>query len=118
MSFTQDLFGGGVDKTALNLLIGELTPESRKAMAGALKGWLVNTARKRESMALPSYMAEMGRRIDRMCETMELEVKDSRPVVKALGENEATLRALELGTNWFDPCDDVVSVMISALWKS
>lgn len=118
MSFTADLFGGGVDKFAINLLIGELTPERRKSMATGLKNWLENKARKKESMAVPSYIAEMSRRIDRMCETMELEVKDGKPVVKALGENEATLRALELGTNWFEPCDDVVIEMISTLWKS
>jgi hypothetical protein len=109
---------GGLDQFAIDMLIGKLTSEKRDALAKGLKDWLANTARKKDSMHLASYIQEFNRRIDVMAETLELEVVDGKPVVKALGSNDATLKALERGTNWFDPCEDVVSVMISALWKS
>lgn len=117
MSLMKDLVGG-LEQFGVDMIVGKLTQDKRRAMAAGLKDWLLNTARKKESMHLASYIQEFSKRIDMMAETMYIDVVNGKPMVTALGSNEATLRALERGTNWFDPCEDVVSVMISALWKS
>ena len=113
-----DKFIAGIGNLALDTLVGDLTPEKRGMMAKGLKDWLANIARKKESMYLASYVQEFNRRIDKMCETLQISMVEGRPVVKVFGSDEATMKALERGTNWFDPCEDVVSVVISALWKS
>lgn len=119
MTFTEQMFGeGGVVGFAMKSLIGELTPESRKLIADGLKNWLANDARKRPVDDLLQRIAEFGKRIDSMVADMDIQIVDNKPVVKAVGSGSDTLRALERGTSWFDPCSDVVSVVISSLWRS
>lgn len=115
----EDVFGpGGGVGFAATAVIGALTPEKRKLIAEGLKGWIINDARKKVVLDLPELIVDFGKRIDRMVENLDIQIVDNKPVVKAVGSGETTLRALERGTNWFDPCDDVVSVVISSLWKS
>ena len=110
---------GGLPQFALDSLVGKLTPEKRKFIAESLKAWLRDEARKKPRADLALLMDEFGKRIDSMCDDLlDIQIVDGKPVVKALGSGQDTLRALERGTNWFDPCSDVVSVVISSLWKS
>lgn len=119
MTFTEEVFGeGGMLGFTVKQCLGQLTPERRREAATALKDWLQNAARKSNRADLPVLIEEFGKRIDRMTENMDIQIVDGKPVVKAYGDGEGTLRALERGTNWFDPCADVVSVLISSLWKS
>lgn len=119
MKFSEEIFGpGGMVGFMVEQLIGKLTPDKRKAAGEALKAWLRDDARKKPRADVMLLVEEFGKRIDRMCEDLDIEIVDGKPVVKALGLGQDTLRALERGTNWFDPCEDVVSVVISSLWKS
>ena len=119
MTFMESLVGtGGLPQFALDQLIGKLTPEKRKFLAESLKQWLAVEARKKPRADLPSLIEQFGKRIDLMAADMDIQFVDGKPVVKAVGSGRDTLRALEVGTNWFDPCSDVVSVMVSSLWKS
>lgn len=119
MNFMAAVIGpGGMAQFALENFIGKLTPECRKAIAEGLKTWLRDDAKKKSRADLVVLIAEFGGRIDKMVAEMDIQIVDGKPVVKALGLGQDTLRALERGTNWFDPCNDVVSVVISSLWKS
>ncbi len=119
MNFTEELFGpGGMVGFATTQLIGQLTTEKRQRMAEGLKTWLRDEARKKARPDLILLIDEFGKRIDQMVADMDIQIVDGKPVVKAVGLGQDTLRALEQGTNWFDPCDGVVSVMISSLWES
>ena len=119
MTFTEELFGpGGMVGFAVKKMIGQLTPEKRNRIAEGLKAWLRDEARKKVRPDLILLMDEFGKRIDQMVADVDIQIVDGKPVVKAVGSGQDTLRALEQGTNWFDPCSDVVSVMISSLWES
>ena len=118
MKFTEELFGpGGMIGFTISI-IGKLTPEKRKFIAESLKAWLRDDARKKPRADQLLLIEEFGKRIDKMAEDLEIQIVDGKPVVKALGSGQDTLRALERGTNWFDPCEDVVSVVISSLWET
>jgi hypothetical protein len=119
MKFSEELMGpGGFEQFFVDQIVGKLTPEKRRFIAAALVEWLTHTARKKAVPDLLRLIDDFGKRIGRMCEDIEIQIVDRKPVVMAVGSGRDTLRALEQGTNWFDPCDDVVMVMISSLWKS
>lgn len=119
MKFTEELFGPkGAVGFAVEQLIGEYTPDKRRLVAEGLKKWLREDARKAVRPDLPTLLDEFGKRIDKMVEDLDIQIVDDKPVVTVTGSSRDTLRALERGTNWFDPCEDVVSVVISSLWRS
>lgn len=119
MSLIEELVGnGGMVGLLYRQLIGKLTPEKQKIVAAGLKAWLLDVARKSVRPDLPVLIHEFGKRIDLMVADMDIEVVDNKPVVKVVGSSRDTLLALERGTNWFDPCEDVVSIVISSLWRS
>lgn len=119
MTFTQEVLGeAGAVGLLYESLIGKLDADKQKVVAEGLKSWLRDDARKALRPDLPSLIEEFGKRIDKMVDEMDIEIVDNKPVVKATGMSRDTLRALERGTNWFDPCEDVVSVVISSLWRS
>lgn len=108
----------GIVGTVTSSLIGELDSTKRRMIATGLKSWLRNEARKKNRDDLPLLLDEFCNRIDKMSEGIGIKTVDKKLVVTASGSSQNTLRALEIGTNWFDPCASVVSVMISSLWKS
>jgi len=119
MTFTEELLGpGGYTGFAIKQLVGQLDLAKRKQIAEGIKTWLRDVARKKPRADLMLLVDEFGKRIDAMCADLDIGFVDGKPVVRAAGVGQDTLRALERGTNWFDPCDDVVSVVISALWES
>lgn len=119
MKFTEELLGpGGGVGFAVEQLVGRLTPDKRKVVAEGIKTWLREDARKAVRPDLPVLLDEFGKRIDKMVEDLDIGIVDDKPVVMVTGMNRDTLRALERGTNWFDPCDSVVNVVISSLWRS
>jgi len=109
---------GGLDVAIVDESTHYLTSENRLQMAQNLKDWLITIARKKPIADLEDRMTKMGKRFEKLAESATFGVVNGEVVVKAAGENEDTLKKLENGTDWFDPCDNVVNVMISALWKS
>lgn len=119
MITAEDLYGpGGAVGFLTTQLIGKIDREKQAVIAEGLKTWLREDARKAVRPDLPVLLDEFGKRIDRMVEDLDIQIVDNKPVVTVTGLGRDTLRALERGTNWFDPCEDVVSVVISSLWRS
>src|SRR5512146_3090379 len=106
MSLMKDLVDG-LDQFALAAMTQNLTPDNRANMAERLKQWLVLEARKKHLPDLEERIRQFSDRINRLCANVQFETRNGEFVVKALGSDESTLRALEHGTGWFDPCDDV-----------
>ncbi|MGV0949180.1 MAG: hypothetical protein ACOYB3_00815 [Azonexus sp.] len=119
MKFMEGIVGnGGLVGFAVASMVGKLTPDRRKVVADSLKAWLRDDARKAARQDLQLLLDEFGKRIDTMVADLDIQIVDDKPVVTVVGQGRDTLRALERGTNWFDPCEDVVSVVISSLWES
>jgi hypothetical protein len=115
-SITNDLFGG-LSNLFVDNLGDKLDQSDRRLMATALKDWLAG-ARVKPLPDLEERRARMGRSIDRMVESVTFSEAGNGIVVTVSGVGEDTLKKFKNGTEWFDPCENVVSVMISALWKS
>lgn len=109
---------GGFTGLFVDILNQKLTSQDRASMAQALKDWLSGVARVKPLPDLEERRARMFQRFDKLAEVAELSKVGDNLVVKASGDGETTLKMLENGTDWFDPCENVVMVMISALWKS
>jgi hypothetical protein len=109
---------GGLDNVFVDILSRQLSSADRLGMAEKLKDWLATVARVKPVADLQSRMERINKRFDQLAESSVFSVVGGEIVVKAPGENEDTLKMLENGTDWFDPCKSVVNVMISALWKS
>lgn len=115
----KDLYGDdGSVAFAIKYVVGELDTDKRRLVAEGLKRWLAHGTRKKVRPDLPELISLFCKRIDTLSESIEIQVVNDVPVIKASGMGIDTLRAIERGTNWFDPCDDVVSVVISSLWRS
>ena len=110
--------GGGGTALFVDSLSSNLSAEGRKQIAQNLKNWLANVARKRNVPDLDKRLENWGKRFDRMSERCSFSVVDDEVVVRVANADSDTLRALKNGTDWFEPCDNVVNVMISALLKS
>jgi len=113
----QEQFGGG-GQFFVDMVTANLTPQTRKQMADAVNAWLIGPARKKSLPDLQEKLKTMGSRVDLMMESIRFGARNKEIVVIADGPAEETLRALANGTDWFDPCDDIVSIMISALRDS
>ena len=109
---------GGMGKIFVDILSEELSPEDRKQIAYNLSLWLSESARKKPVPDLENRLAIWGKKFDKLAESCKFSAKDDEVVVTVADEDSPTMAALNNGTDWFDPCDNVVSVMISALLKS
>ena len=115
-SIMDELFGG-LSKLFVDNLNDKLDSSDRRLMAEALKGWLAG-ARVKPVPDFEERRARMCKSIDKMVESVTFSKAGDGIVVTVSGDGEDTLKKLQNGTEWFDPCENVVSVMISALWKS
>ena len=106
---------GGLDKLFVDGFSERLTIADRKKIADALENWLKKETRLKPLPDLEARLAVMSQRIRLLAQTVEFTVRNEEIVVISSGANEQTLKAIANGTDWFDPCDDVVSVMISAV---
>lgn len=109
---------GGLSGAFVDILSSKITQSDRVAMAQAIKDWLLTKARTKPLPDLEDRRSRMFTRIDEMVKSVTFSKVGDNFVVKATGEGEVTLKKLQNGTEWFDPCESVVTVMISALWKS
>jgi hypothetical protein len=109
---------GGLDKLFVDKLTERLTAEDRDKIAARLKKWLTEEARLKQLPDFDSRLVKMQSQLEKLAQTLRLELKGEEPVVKTDGEAAATLRKLEMGTDWFDPCNSVAALVISALWQS
>lgn len=100
------------------ILGGKLTPAAQRNVATILFTWLAEQARKAPVQDLETRLNEMRQNIDRMVQTLELEIVDGEAVVKAAGQGDATLRQLRNGTKWFDPMPDVNGMIVAATLSS
>ena len=110
--------GNGGTAVFVDSLSENLSREGRKQIAQNLKDWLTNVARKKDVPDIDKRLEKWGKRFDSMAERCSFTVVDDEIVVRVANADSDTLRALKNGTDWFEPCDNVVNVMISALLKS
>jgi hypothetical protein len=113
----MDEMFGGLSSLFVDNLNEKIDSGDRLAMAKALKDWLAG-ARVKPLPDLEDRRAWMCQKIDKMVESVTFSKVGDEIVVMVSGDGEDTLKKLQNGTEWFDPCENVVSVMISALWKS
>ena len=105
------------DGVIVDILKQGITTEIRQKIAQNLKDWLAS-ARVKPVADLEARRTRMNKRFDQLAETVMFSIGVEGVVVTVVGAGEDTLKALQNGTDWFDPCNNVVRVMISALWKS
>ena len=116
LKIMEELFGG-LPSLFVDNLNEKIDSADRRNMAQALKDWLAG-ARVKPVPDLEERRVMMGKSIDKMAESVTFSKAGDGIVVTVSGDGEDTLKKLQNGTEWFDPCENVVSVMISALWKS
>lgn len=109
---------GGFGRLFVDMITAELVDADRKKMTDAVMDWLKGPARKKNIPDLQERLQNMGSRVENMMKSIRFAVRDKEIVVIADGSGEDTLRAFANGTDWFEPCDDIVSIMISALRNS
>jgi hypothetical protein len=114
----DSITGGGGEKLFVDSLSNGMTLEDRRHIAENLKNWLVNTTRKKQVVDLDQRLVQWGKRFDKLAENCSFSMRNDEVVVMVADGDADTLRALKNGTSWFDPCNNVVNVMISALLKS
>lgn len=93
----------------------------RRRIATRLSTWLAIEAKKANVDNLPQRIEKWTLRIERLAENMEIEFLGEDLVVMVSGEDEATLRSLRRGTDWFEPwpqVDDKIIETISLSWKT
>jgi hypothetical protein len=116
-AMTEQQFGG-FGQLFVDILSERITPEVRAEMAKNLKDWLETEARVKPVPDIATRKAKMAVRFDKLAAVATFSKDGDEIVVKASGENSDTVKMLENGTDWFDPCESVVRVMISALRKT
>ena len=94
-----------------------LEDRGRERVKEALQNWLVFTARKMPGVDLPKRLEDFRKRIVNLADSLSLEVGQNGYVVRAVGDAEATLKALERGTEWFDPMADVTGNIVGAIFE-
>lgn len=108
--------GGGM-KLFVDSLSSDIQPDDRKAIAEALKNWLANTARKKPVDDLNKRLEQWYKRFESLSERCKFTVREGVIVVNVAEADTSTLYALKNGSEWFDACNDVVTLMVSALIK-
>lgn len=83
--------------------------------ASLLISWLTNRAKKRSSPDLPKKLEQFSKDIQRMCYEMRIESVKGAFVVKVNGAAEQTYKKLRLGTDWFEPCADLETIIMAGL---
>ena len=96
----------------MTAFMGNLMEMSRDIMAYNLSTWVRNRAKKKPLPDLEDRLLKWDTRIALMTKTAKFTMRDGNLVVNADGEHLATLNGLQFGTEWFDPCDNVVSTML------
>jgi len=92
--------------------------EKRQKAADAIYRWLVEKARKKNVLDLAQRLEKMRGAIDRMVENMEIQIVNSKAVVKVSGSAEDTLKQLRYGSDWYDGTPDIVELAVTGLFDS
>jgi hypothetical protein len=77
--------------------------------------WLMERAKKRPVPDLPQRIEKFTKDVYRMCEQMRVEYEKGAFVVKVNGSAEQTYKLLRLGSDWFEPNEDVVTQIMAGL---
>jgi DNA-binding protein YbaB len=99
----------------INEMLEKIRFERWHRSAALLSQWLLEIAKKKAVPDLADRIEKFSKRIYAMCEDMRLEYSNGTYVVKVRGTGEQTLKMLRLGTDWFEPNDDVVKYIIAGL---
>lgn len=91
--------------------------DQRAKVVEALTQWLANEARKKKVPDLDVKLRDMQERTRKLVEGMTIEIEKDKPVVKAAGSDEATLKMFRLGTDWFEPNPDLIETVLSGLFN-
>lgn len=94
-----------------------LEDRGRERVKEALQNWLVFTARKKPDVDLSQRLEDFRKRIGILADTLTLEVGQNGYVVRAVGDAETTLKALERGTEWFDPMVNLTENVVGAVFE-
>jgi predicted nuclease with TOPRIM domain len=116
MDFLKQAFGG-LEGLFVDSLNKGLTTKQRSEIAERIKRWLSEEARKKPLKNLPDRISAMNKRFEELADELEISMESGELVVKAAGKASETLRALNNGMDWFDPCESVEGLVISALWE-
>ena len=89
----------------------------RDRVKDALDSWISFTARKKPVADLEKRLEGFRKRIGALADNLTIEVGQEGYVVRAAGDAESTLRQLERGTDWFDPADNVIEMIVGAIFE-
>jgi hypothetical protein len=89
----------------------------RERIKEALENWLAFTARKRPVPDLPKRLEGFRKRIGLLADSLTIEIAPEGYVVKAVGDAESTLQQLKRGTDWFDPAQNVIEMIVGAIFE-
>ncbi len=88
----------------------------RERVKDALINWISFTARKRAVPDIAKRLEEFCKRIGVLAAKLIVEVGPEGCVVTVTGDAESTLRQLKRGTDWFDPADNVIEMIVGAIF--
>lgn len=117
MKLLQELIGG-LDAYFVDKLSQSLTREQRMRIGERLKTWLTTEATLKPLPDLDDKIVRMSSDLVELANVLTFKMQQGEIVVMATGNAESTLQKLRIGTAWFNPCKDVVSLVISAVWES
>lgn len=104
----------GFDQVLLDSVF-KLDRDQRQRLEGSLFTWLFTVTRRRAGTDTPEIMDAWRRRFKDLSEQIRFEFVDDKLKVVATGSARDTLAALDHGTSWFDPMNDVVKEIVAMI---
>jgi len=98
-------------------IVQALDDGGRDRVNQMLYNWLAFTARKKPLPDLPQRLEDFRKRIRVLADNLVLVMGQNGCVVKATGDAETTLKALERGTDWFDPVAGLTEMVAGAIFE-
>ena len=92
--------------------------EQRQKVANTLIDWLTTKAKKRPVPDLEKRLEAWSGRIRKMVENLRFEFSEAKPVIKVAGSDESTLKALQYGSNWFEPNAELEETILTGLFET
>lgn len=99
-------------KQVLEVYMNALLDCSREQIKLNLVDWLLNkTNKKKQAPNLEQKLALWTAKVQKLAENCKFKIENDKVVVIATGDDASTLKGITYGTDWFDPADNVVSVI-------
>lgn len=104
-----------ISEKAFNDSLERLREQHWERSASLLIDWLMRQARKKPLPDLAHRIEQFSKDIRHMCYEMRIEYSKGALVVKVNGAAEQTHKKLRLGTEWFEPCADLETIIMAGL---